>query len=983
MRYDAFISYRHSDLDMFVAKKVHKGLETFKVPRSVKKKTGKKKIKRVFRDQEELPIGSDLGNNITSALAESEYLLVICSPRTPESYWVQTEIATFIQMHGREHVLAILVEGKPNESFPQQLLVDEYGRAVEPLAADVRGKSKKKVKKKLQTEIMRLAAPILGCTYDDLRQRHKERRIRKFAAVATLVAVLGVAFGAYSAYNTMQIQKNYKEKQINQSKYLADTSLSLLESGNRKDAILLALEALPSKDNDRPYVPRALYALSNALYSYDMGDEMTTDGLLEHDIPVKKYSFNDDATRLVSVDNSGSVYVWNLEDNTLIYKIDVLIDDEGETVETMDATLVDADTLLVLYENRILCTDLEGKEIWSMDIEYAKKLELNNASKMVAVACLNDVYVLDARSGEEFYYKEETTGNHFDEVKFSKDGTKLAISRLCYANVSVVDIEKNTEVNVVIAKDAVKSMFFADNNSLLVSSVLDSDEYDYTNNGEITATVEMLDLTTNTTKWQNTFQKNNNITYRTEIITKFRGSSDNCDAVVMVSVDRNLLTFDPETGALRRSMVFDSNLKNFYASTSSEVAYACLSSGKMVFAYLDSGRIVDDIFFDAGTIISEMLVSNSVIVARAPFSPNLIVMKYHEGYGKEDIDEYEDGIWELVSSPKETYYALRLYDDDNTIEIHKTSDDSIVGNYELDTNYGISVFEFISEDKLVAADAHGCIFTIDIKNDRVDKNESDISYVSSELYITNNHRYLVRYDGTEFEVVDFEKNKTTSGAFQDMVSNVVVSEDGKWIYAYRTDGEFIKVEVETENETVLSEQAGHGGVAVSTDGKRVAVAGRDNYLYVFDTQTNEVISKVSFASYYRSYLKFSEDGNQIILQGDDYYLRVYDIDKNDFVYLDTEQINKIDKVIFHSEQNNIYVQTSVGFYLLDASNYEKIAYAKNGIGYLAKEKEIFAYGDNTLSKFPYMDLEALIKQAKELYGNEKLSEQKRIKYNVE
>lgn len=81
-----------------------------------------------------------------------------------------------------------------------------------------------------------------------------------------------------------------------------------------------------------------------------------------------------------------------------------------------------------------------------MDIEYAKKLELNNASKMVAVACLNDVYVLDARSGEESYYKEETTGNHFDEVKFGKDGTKLAISRLCYANVSVVDIEKNTEV---------------------------------------------------------------------------------------------------------------------------------------------------------------------------------------------------------------------------------------------------------------------------------------------------------------------------------------------------------------------------------------------------------------------------------------------------------------------------------------------------------------------------------------------------------
>ena len=47
---------------------------------------GKKKIERVFRDQEELPIGSDLADNIKQALAESEFLIIICSPRTPEFY---------------------------------------------------------------------------------------------------------------------------------------------------------------------------------------------------------------------------------------------------------------------------------------------------------------------------------------------------------------------------------------------------------------------------------------------------------------------------------------------------------------------------------------------------------------------------------------------------------------------------------------------------------------------------------------------------------------------------------------------------------------------------------------------------------------------------------------------------------------------------------------------------------------------------------
>ncbi|MBQ8878635.1 MAG: toll/interleukin-1 receptor domain-containing protein, partial [Lachnospiraceae bacterium] len=271
MKYDAFISYRHADLDLYVAKKVHKALETFKVPKAVAKKTGKKNIKRVFRDQEELPIGSDLGDNIESALSQSEYLLVICSPRTPESYWVQKEIDTFIGIHGKDKVLAVLIEGEPNEAFPPQLLTDDEGNPVEPLAADVRGATKGERNRKMKTEIMRLAAPLLGCSYDDLKQRHRERKMKRMAAMAAAVAVFALAFGAYHAYNAALIQENYEGKQRNQSKYLAETSLSLLQNGDRRAAVLVALEALPSEKNDRPYVAEAQYALSEALYVYDTG----------------------------------------------------------------------------------------------------------------------------------------------------------------------------------------------------------------------------------------------------------------------------------------------------------------------------------------------------------------------------------------------------------------------------------------------------------------------------------------------------------------------------------------------------------------------------------------------------------------------------------------------------------------------------------------------------------------------------------------
>ena len=35
MYYDAFISYRHTDLDKFVAEELHKQLESFKIPKKI------------------------------------------------------------------------------------------------------------------------------------------------------------------------------------------------------------------------------------------------------------------------------------------------------------------------------------------------------------------------------------------------------------------------------------------------------------------------------------------------------------------------------------------------------------------------------------------------------------------------------------------------------------------------------------------------------------------------------------------------------------------------------------------------------------------------------------------------------------------------------------------------------------------------------------------------------------------------------------
>ena len=90
-KYWAFISYSHADSNW--ADWLHKGLETYKVPKHLVGKPTREGIvpKRpfpVFRDRDELPGSANLGDNLTRALRQSRYLVVVCSPKSVASQWV-------------------------------------------------------------------------------------------------------------------------------------------------------------------------------------------------------------------------------------------------------------------------------------------------------------------------------------------------------------------------------------------------------------------------------------------------------------------------------------------------------------------------------------------------------------------------------------------------------------------------------------------------------------------------------------------------------------------------------------------------------------------------------------------------------------------------------------------------------------------------------------------------------------------------------
>ncbi|MGL6042714.1 MAG: tetratricopeptide repeat protein [Sandaracinobacteroides sp.] len=197
-RYVAFLSYSHRN--KAETEWLHKALERYHIPKKlVGKETAKGKVPArlipIFRDRDELSASADLGNELRGALERSEHLIVIASPNSARSTYVQEEIRYFKSLHGEQRVFALIVGGEPyasgmpgredEEAFPVSLRykLDEAGQLsdvpAEPIAADIRpGKDGHRL------ALMKLIAGITGLRLDDLVQREAQRRARRLTQIA-------------------------------------------------------------------------------------------------------------------------------------------------------------------------------------------------------------------------------------------------------------------------------------------------------------------------------------------------------------------------------------------------------------------------------------------------------------------------------------------------------------------------------------------------------------------------------------------------------------------------------------------------------------------------------------------------------------------------------------------------------------------------------------------------------------------------------
>ena len=199
--FDAFISYSHRDLTW--AKWLQEKLETFHIPDDAGEAFANRRRMRVFRDQTDLA-GVEVTASLRRELRASRFLVVVCSPNSAASRWVNDEVAYFEDLGRQDNIIPFIVSGEPDsdrpelECYPPRLRSTDE-RAV--LGANVQEIGKTKA-------LLKVVSLLIDVRFNRLVDREKQRKRRNAVVAASILLALSATLTALLVNNAEISRRN-------------------------------------------------------------------------------------------------------------------------------------------------------------------------------------------------------------------------------------------------------------------------------------------------------------------------------------------------------------------------------------------------------------------------------------------------------------------------------------------------------------------------------------------------------------------------------------------------------------------------------------------------------------------------------------------------------------------------------------------------------------------------------------------------------
>lgn len=973
-RYDAFISYRHGELDDFVAAKLHRKLETYVLPSDIARQTGRKRLNRIFRDREELMSSSNLTKQLEEALYDSKYLILICSSRTIKSPWVMKEVTTFKALNGLERILVLIIEGEIEEVIPDVLRVSEktyeengklvtYKEKVEPLATDIRGANQREIGKKLNEELLRLVAPIVGCLYDDLKQRHKERHKKKWIGLAFCLILLVLGFGSFNAWRVHQIKEQMQEKLATQSRALADQSFRLLEKGDRMRAILVGKEALPKslEAPEKPIMDEALYALSEALYVYKFNFKLVPEKTLDYLRPLSLLKVSPKGRWTATLSEEGYIELWNLETGEL----KDIIKEENNSMTMNHFEFIDDQSYMISDEKGLRLVKIETGEVsWQINDESYTAFYLSPDYSQILV--IGEQLKLYDR------YKQEEIGALVGkdihtygllQVAWNSDKSLIALGQ--DGKVMFWDVpHKKWGPDFESEYKDIAGLVFTSPTTIAIASndeYKDQLEYFY-GNGRGRLNYAQIGIDTIEAMWQIDFNESS--------IALLKSNPESPEQLIMVK-NNVLETVDATVGKVQYSLPQSATILN-YCLLGENLALCGMRDGSVRTLMLDVGGVYESASFNHPSNIQDFNYGGGRIVITTGQDKKAYIYKNIEGSPKATFEGFEgtmdqggyseDDRWLFtLSIGEETGYIWDMQQ--QTLEATIPIREDIEQFGFLHDGQGLYTFNAGDELQIWNRDGN---FKKSFKN----KEATKIAYASPYFYLMTPSE-LMMLDENTLKVSKKVENLSPQSLTIINEGQVLIIDEESSLY---------EVDLNTNKRRVLKEQ---GVLECIATRETIAVYLEDKSVEVIDLETGEKQDTIANDGIELSYLTFDEEGHELWLGYKDTTVWCYTLETQELEQLKEDLPSPMATFQFaQGEKRGAMITDQQEAIIYNMKNQKKLGHLKHIIAINNRCDEFIGADYKSLYVISFYTAEMLLEEADKQLAGKVLSDQEKEQYFI-
>ena len=839
-QYYAFISYKREDEKW--AKWLQHKLEHYRFPTNLNGHADlPNKIRPTFRDVTDLKPGF-LAEEIQDALVKSQWLVIICSPRSAKSQWVCKEAQAFIDLGRADRFIPFVIEGSPfskdgaTECYPEALLNLTEGK--ELLAANINEMGR-------EAAVVKVIAKMFGIRFDSLWQRYEREQRRKkwmWISFSTLIALLGVFIGGYFNRQNGIIERQHKRLQqdsITMSNHLQRISV-------QKDSIIFQNNLILNQQDSIESSILQLQ-LSNRLLAEERDNVLKSNWEIK-----KKHAQIISKTGLDQINDNNSYLARQMA--VEILPIDVEKPNYPLTIEG-EHLLRNA----MLYDNAILKG--HNDKVLALTLSPDGKRIISASSDKTIRAW--DIYTGKLISSFSFDYKEDMVEiyNSYDLNKVLSHDKKLLISYWGTDSIRIYDIENGRQYGKTLRghTSMINSAVFSYNGKYILSSSDDK-------------TVRIWDIKSGE-QIGPPFEHESRVTFSTF-------NSDN-KYIVSALADNTIHIWD-----IKRGIV----VEKIETNTSKDIVNIEISpNGKMICCVVEYLQELQNFYFRS--IDTDLGKSNNSGYFFSSDSRRFVVKDqgnfsiYNLKTGiKKSFEGHTDFVNSALFSPDGNLVVSAS--DDKTIRIWDANTGEEIGKPFIGHSDDILCATFTCDGKkIVSASADKTIRIWDVDDSRDDlvTFENDNFDIEGACYSPTGNQILTWGDDKIirfFNVHTQRWDKLLLKGHTGSIEYASYNYNGTMIVSASRDKTIRIWDAETGYE-LLNPLEGHSNTVVtvsfSRDGKRVISASADSTIRIWDVKTGEQIGKPMYHENYVKCAFFSPDGKSVVSTSYDKTTRIWDV----------------------------------------------------------------------------------------------------------